>query len=74
MQKKMYQKKTDACLEPELTDLSSHTNLTQKGQISDSKGVVWFADRLYTLYTFWEKKEEKQNKIFIFDFLDCEKD
>ena len=42
----------DACLEPWLTSCISHTALTQKMDIFDSRTVVWYIECLYMTYSF----------------------
>ena len=44
--------------------------------MSNSKAVVWSADRFYTSHSFelCMRKKKKKIKIFTFNFLDCEKD
>ena len=54
---------------------SLHAALTKKRKISDSRALVWCADRSYTPYTFGvmldgkeERKKEEQNQNFQVQF------
>ena len=61
------EKSPEVCLDPVLTDLNLYAALTKKRIISDSRTVIWCADRSCMSYTFEiclreQNKKERRTK------------
>ena len=62
MHKMAYKRVRDVCLEPQLPNVSSDAVLTKKIIISDSRAVMWCANRSHILCTFELCMREKERK------------